>query len=253
MTNGNNSSNAASGSTSGSQRAQASTSSHTIKHNTQTQPQAQATGSLFSFSVHQPYTNWPLHAPSTAHYAPSWYAVSPQSYGAQQAYAPALAAHRIFRESGVQTDGTNGKGKERAELPYMKHWDAALTDFLRGAGLHQTLAGFQEDMMLLNADWERQRVPLALMLFVKDILVCILPICDIGFHLIDHLLKDIQDREAKEANTNDNVNDRKLPYVQTQTGMEAQTPSNVCVLLYFSVYRVKFSTHTENKGYIPTS
>jgi hypothetical protein len=42
------------------------------------------------------------------------------------------------------------------------HWDSAVANFLRDAGLTQALRGFEADMIILNPEWERSKLPQAL-------------------------------------------------------------------------------------------
>lgn len=132
------------------------------------QQAAQSTnpGNIYSFSVHQPYTNWPLHAPGGP-YAPSWYPLPPQAYG----HPP-----RSFKEAHVQTDARRATSEEGVPQ-YRRHWDAALSMFLKNAGLHQALRGFRDDMMMLSDEWERERVPIALQAFVKELSVGMTSLC----------------------------------------------------------------------------
>ena len=45
---------------------------------------------------------------------------------------------------------------------FHQSWDTVIRTFLRRAGLAQTLGGFEQDMLVLNPDWERGGVALAL-------------------------------------------------------------------------------------------
>ncbi|THH03986.1 hypothetical protein EW145_g5854 [Phellinidium pouzarii] len=169
---------------------------------TSQRPQAAAqqqhqTSGIYSFSVHQPYTNWPLHASTPAPYAPSWYALPAQAYSPPKTY----------RETETQTlapyedPGARRDRKEENEK-YKKHWDAAFSAFFKRVGLYQTLSGFHEDMLLLNADWERKEVPAALQALVQDI------------------------SDTKKDGFPDNpLEERKLQYVHAQKGVKAQSPS----------------------------
>lgn len=144
------------GSSSGSaQRIQAQLPPHTA------QPANPA--NIYSFSVHQPYTNWPLHA-SGATYAPSWYPLPPQSY----------AQPKSYRENQTQTGTPENekirKGEDGKPL-YRPHWDAALSTFLKSAGLFEAYKGFREDMLMINDMWEKEQIATALQVFVKTVLV----------------------------------------------------------------------------------
>ncbi|TBU33937.1 hypothetical protein BD311DRAFT_651340 [Dichomitus squalens] len=53
---------------------------------------------------------------------------------------------------------------------YHKDWDAALKSFLSSIGFSQALRGFEADMLVLNPEWERKKVPLALGELMKDLM-----------------------------------------------------------------------------------
>lgn len=127
----------------------------------------QQTSGIYSFSVHQPYTNWPLHhahasAATAAAAYPSWYAL-PQSYAPQPTHPP-----KSLKESGVQTSEDDIQNEKRV---YRRYWDQAVAAFLRRAGLYRALEGFREDVLMLNEDWERGRVQNALDALVQDVAV----------------------------------------------------------------------------------
>ena len=53
-----------------------------------------------------------------------------------------------------------------------KRWDQALKQFLVEMGLIQTLRGFENDMLVLNPDWEKEGIPVAMAKFVRNLVVC---------------------------------------------------------------------------------
>lgn len=55
-----------------------------------------------------------------------------------------------------------------------KNWDHALKTFLESVGLTKALRGFELDMLVLNSDWEKQKVPGALQELATSIQVCTL-------------------------------------------------------------------------------
>ena len=55
---------------------------------------------------------------------------------------------------------------------YHKDWDAAVKSFLSAAGLTQALRGFEADMVVLNPEWERKKVPAALEELMDNLTVC---------------------------------------------------------------------------------
>ena len=54
---------------------------------------------------------------------------------------------------------------------YHKDWDAVIKSFLSSLGFSQALRGFEADMVVLNLDCERKKVPQALGSLMKDLLV----------------------------------------------------------------------------------
>lgn len=66
--------------------------------------------------------------------------------------------------------------KPRSPTPepeFHRHWDEVIRSFLKKVGLNQALRGFEDDMVVMNADWERQKVPGAIGDLMKDLMVCI--------------------------------------------------------------------------------
>ena len=55
--------------------------------------------------------------------------------------------------------------------PLYRHWDEVIRAFLKKVGLMQALRGFEDDMVVLNADWERKSVPGAIGDLVRDLMV----------------------------------------------------------------------------------
>ncbi|KAL5507108.1 RPS8A [Sanghuangporus vaninii] len=161
----------------------------------------QKSGNLYSFSVHQPYTNWPLHTSHTTPYASTWYSHPTHHYSPQ----------KLYREQATQTDESltshdNSEDSGEAEQKFVKEWDSVLVTFFRRLGLQQTLAGFHEDMLLLNEDWERKKVPSAINTLVQD---------------LSELVEGDHSKLQKKG-----LEERKLEHVQFQKGMEEQSPSS---------------------------
>lgn len=51
-----------------------------------------------------------------------------------------------------------------------RHWDEVIRSFLKKVGMNQALKGFEDDMVVMNADWERQKVPGAIGDLMKDLM-----------------------------------------------------------------------------------
>ncbi|KIK27580.1 hypothetical protein PISMIDRAFT_161936 [Pisolithus microcarpus 441] len=59
--------------------------------------------------------------------------------------------------------------------PTYRHWDEVIRAFLRKVGLSQALKGFEDDMVVMNEDWERKVVPGAIGELVRDMMVRAIP------------------------------------------------------------------------------
>lgn len=136
--------------------------------NSQNNPSA-STGA-FSFSVHQPYTNWPLHA-SVAPYTASWYPLPPQSYGPPRAFKEAEAQTEDAEPAQNEEGEENKIEQEESQPEYRRHWDVVLAEFLRSAGLYEALDGLKNDMVMMNENWERNNIPRALEMLSREMQV----------------------------------------------------------------------------------
>ena len=61
--------------------------------------------------------------------------------------------------------------QDKPAFVQFKYWDEALKQFLIDVGLTQALRGFETDMLTLNPDWERERIPAAMATFVRNLVV----------------------------------------------------------------------------------
>ncbi|KAJ7495910.1 hypothetical protein B0H11DRAFT_2001188 [Mycena galericulata] len=55
--------------------------------------------------------------------------------------------------------------------PKYRHWDRVIKDFLTKVGLKQALSGFEADMLVMNAEFERANVPDALLDVLRGIML----------------------------------------------------------------------------------
>ncbi|KAF9070380.1 hypothetical protein BDP27DRAFT_1323948 [Rhodocollybia butyracea] len=85
-----------------------------------------------------------------------------------------------------------------------KNWDHALKTFLESIGMTKALRGFELDMLVLNSDWEKQKVPGALQELATSI-------------------QKIQRGQYDERP----VEERKLDHIQLSKGSEPQTPTTL--------------------------
>ncbi|KAF9241835.1 hypothetical protein BU15DRAFT_87083 [Melanogaster broomeanus] len=92
--------------------------------------------------------------------------------------------------------------------PVYRHWDEVIRAFLQKVGLAQALRGFEADMVVLNAEWERKSVPGAIGDLVRDLMT---------------LGKFKEGEEPKERH----LEERKLDYVHLSTGAAPQPQSTV--------------------------
>lgn len=70
--------------------------------------------------------------------------------------------------------------KPRSPTPepeFYCHWDEVIRSFLKKVGLNQALRGFEDDMVVMNAAWERQKIPGAIGDLMKDLMVCTTSLC----------------------------------------------------------------------------
>ncbi|KAI0339929.1 hypothetical protein BDW22DRAFT_556449 [Trametopsis cervina] len=96
---------------------------------------------------------------------------------------------------------------------YRKYWDNAIVQFMKEAGLTQALRGFESDMVILNPEWERTNIPVAL------------------DNLVTALTKLKSEKTEQDGPTENMVktplDERKLQYVDFADGVEPRTPSTV--------------------------
>lgn len=73
------------------------------------------------------------------------------------------AGHTTLQGTASQLVETRQDAGANTSIPTSrKYWDTALATFLEEAGLTQALRGFELDMIILNPDWEKDRIPAAL-------------------------------------------------------------------------------------------
>ena len=54
---------------------------------------------------------------------------------------------------------------------FHRHWNTVIASFLSSLGLNQALRGFETDMLVINEEWERKKVPKAIGDLVRDLMV----------------------------------------------------------------------------------
>ncbi|KLO14580.1 hypothetical protein SCHPADRAFT_996451 [Schizopora paradoxa] len=165
------------------------------------QAQQNHNGNVYSFSVHQPYTNWPLHStPATSSYA-SWYQLSHQPY----TNTPSIVPAKSFKDARIQTDDPQAVVVEKEQPRYRPEWNKVLSKFLEDAGLFQALGGLKDDMLTMNEEWERLQVPEALQVLVKD-------------------LSELFNGGSPNSLPEKFLAEKKLEAIRPQNGVDLQTP-----------------------------
>ncbi|CDO68964.1 hypothetical protein BN946_scf184782.g12 [Trametes cinnabarina] len=94
---------------------------------------------------------------------------------------------------------------------YHKDWDAVIQSFLTAIGFTQAVRGFEADMLILNPDHERKKVPSALGDLLKDLL-------RLGQSKDDKQELKVQERPLEA---------RKLDYVHVADGLKPRTPTSI--------------------------
>ncbi|KAG2366310.1 hypothetical protein BDR07DRAFT_1396691 [Suillus spraguei] len=101
--------------------------------------------------------------------------------------------------------------KPRSPTPepeFHRHWDEVICSFLKKVGMNQALKGFEDDMIVMNADWERQKVPGAIGDLMKD-------------------LMNLGKTKGSETLPERLLEERKLDYVHLSGGAEPQSQTSI--------------------------
>ncbi|KAI0373941.1 hypothetical protein BV20DRAFT_1111046 [Pilatotrama ljubarskyi] len=94
---------------------------------------------------------------------------------------------------------------------YHKDWDAIIKSFLSTIGFSQTLRGFEADMLVLNPDHERKKVPAALGELMKDLLK----------------LGQVKPEEGENQAQERPLEERKLDYVHLANGAQPRSQTSI--------------------------
>lgn len=86
-----------------------------------------------------------------------------------QSLPPGFPGTYIYPEQPT-TRNVDGHVHPRYDEVHM-HWDMAFRAFLEAAGLTQALRGFENDMLVLNPEWEKGRVRNAVGKLIQNLLV----------------------------------------------------------------------------------
>ncbi|KAF9227154.1 hypothetical protein BS17DRAFT_449913 [Gyrodon lividus] len=173
----------------------------------QSQTQGQQTPAQAYYTMGYPPGTWqnawqlsgyPYATSGSSPYQQTHYAQIP--YAQYQSYQPQPAAR--------QRPKLPPKPRTPTPEPVYRHWDEVIRVFLKKVGLTQALRGFEDDMVVLNADWERKSVPGAIGDLVRDLMT---------------LGKFKEEEEPKERP----LEERKLDYIHLSTGAEPQSQSTI--------------------------
>ena len=89
------------------------------------------------------------------------YSYAPPPQGTPQ--TPATAAPPATNPTSAPSAKRKSPSPSPSPLPeYYKDWDEVLKSFLSSIGFSQALRGFEADMIVMNPEWERKKVPAAL-------------------------------------------------------------------------------------------
>ena len=85
-----------------------------------------------------------------------------------------MMKERVGSENAILLPQTNERMSQFQQQPsfiQFKDWDKALKQFFIDMGLTQTLRGFENDILVLNPEWEASRVPAAMAKFIRSLVV----------------------------------------------------------------------------------
>ena len=134
-----------------------------------------------AWSMNSLYTGGASIIPSTSDYARSAYAPYQAHYYAMPVRPAALTAissasssNDMFSSPAIMASQAIPSEKMEIDedpivpslpsspFPKYEHWDEVVGEFLKDAGLIQALRGFECDMIMMNLQWEKTQVPIAL-------------------------------------------------------------------------------------------
>ncbi len=191
------------------------------------QAQQNHNGGVYSFSVHQPYTNWPLHStPSASSYA-SWYQLAQH-----QAFASTSNTQtaKSYKDAQTHTEDLQANIAAKEQRPYRPEWNKILSSFFEDAGLFQALSGLKDDLLVMNEEWERVRIPEALHVLVND-----LSVGKSSFNAAENDSVEMMQLLSQELVTEGSSNtlpekplaEKKLEAIKPQNGSDLHTPPAV--------------------------
>ncbi|KAH9944692.1 hypothetical protein B0H21DRAFT_694713, partial [Amylocystis lapponica] len=150
-----------------------------------------------------PMGTYPYNAPEAYQY--SQMNVLPAAQGAQQNQS-------YYRSPAQPTVKTKTPSPSPSPAPeFRQQWDAVIKTFLSAVGLTQALRGFEADMIVMNPEWERKKVPIALGDLMKDLLI-------LG-EKVEQAKEDVVPNERS-------LDERKLDYIHLATGKQPSSQAS---------------------------
>ena len=135
--------------------------------------------------LYQPY---PQNSnPYAAHYGPHTYYPQYQSQPASHISEPPTPTSYSSDTKPTRKAPSPSPSPPLPDPETYKHWDLVIRAFLIKAGLTQTLKGFEDDMLVLNPEWEKLKIPLALGEMIKGLTVGFF----YGFQFLTHINMDL--------------------------------------------------------------
>jgi len=160
-----------------------------------------------AWSMNSLYTRVASTVPPTSDYARSAYAPYQAHYYTMPVRPVALTAisstsssNDMFSSPAIMASQTIPSEKMEIDenlivpslpsspLPKYEHWDEAVGAFLKDAGLIQALRGFECDMIMMNSQWEKTQVPIALENLIERL--------SVGFFCLNNNSLRLMDVEA---------------------------------------------------------
>lgn len=118
---------------------------------------------------------YPYSAQNTGSYQQGYSYTQPYIQGYQAPYQ-VQGSYSSFKNVDQKPVITKPKSPSPPSSPpppeFHTHWDEAMKTFFTRLGLSQASSGFEMDLLVMNSEWERLKVPDALDDLVKNIQVC---------------------------------------------------------------------------------
>ncbi len=78
---------------------------------------------------------------------------------------------KSYKDAQTHTEDLQANIAAKEQRPYRPEWNKILSSFFEDAGLFQALSGLKDDLLVMNEEWERVRIPEALHVLVNDLSV----------------------------------------------------------------------------------